>query len=404
MPLPHPAGAQPGLLPVSSLEAEQGPRNGGGIRGADSGTPSPPLPPGSASRQLSPGQDGGPKDEGPELCQSRAKAVSGRHSSVWFLAEFKSVGKKVVSSSPGRGSGQRGERGTEPGVDSGASGQTQRWTAPAPRRGRKGSRAPPHAAVPGLRVAGRRRRAGAGAGRAVQPAGFPRSHPRRSRGPGCGQLRSAQRRTKARLSPCRAAPQSFTYRAAHGELPRLVPNPVPPGGPAQRARSAAASGGEERDSARLRVQRAGIPQEHPGSAPRCRGLPRPSPPFSPAARGEHLRKRPRASSRDALETAQYHTDGNWDRAAAGPEGPHPSRNTRGTNTRGRGSPRPPLTAASTGRPDPQQRPRPARPGRLSPGSGCHLQAAAGSAGPSLRQGPPSGGEGGAVRGCAPGAE
>lgn len=206
MPLPHPAGAQPRLLPVSSLEAEQGPRNGGGIRGADSGTPSPPLPPGSASRQLSPGQDRGPKDEGPELCQSRAKAVSGRHSSVWFLAEFKSVGKKVVSSSPGRGSGQRGERWTEPGVDSGASGQTQRWTAPAPRRDRKGSRAPPHAAVPGLRAAGRPRRAGAGAGRAVQPAGFPRSHPRRSRGPGCGQLRSAQRRTKARLSPCRAAP------------------------------------------------------------------------------------------------------------------------------------------------------------------------------------------------------
>lgn len=277
MPLPHPAGAQPRLLPVSSLEAEQGPRNGGGIRGADSGTPSPPLPPGSASRQLSPGQDRGPKDEGPELCQSRAKAVSGRHSSVWFLAEFKSVGKKVVSSSPGRGSGQRGERWTEPGVDSGASGQTQRWTAPAPRRDRKGSRAPPHAAVPGLRAAGRPRRAGAGAGRAVQPAGFPRSHPRRSRGPGCGQLRSAQRRTKARLSPCRAAPQSFTYRAAHGGASAARPEPRPAGRPGT-ARPERGCLRRGREGQRPAPGAAG--RDPPGTSRLCPALPGAPPPLS----------------------------------------------------------------------------------------------------------------------------
>ncbi|XP_065611665.1 collagen alpha-1(I) chain-like [Cyrtonyx montezumae] len=66
---------------------------------------------------------------------------------------------------------------------------------------------------------------------------------------------------------------------------------------------------------------AGIPQEHPGSAPRRRVLPRPSPPHSPATRGEHLRKRARAGTRGELEIAQYHyTDGSRDRAASGPGG------------------------------------------------------------------------------------
>lgn len=73
------------------------------------------------------------------------------------------------------------------------------------------------------------------------------------RGPGCGQLHSAQCRTKARLSPCQAAPQSFTYQEAHGEIPRLVSSLAPAGGPAHRARSAAASGGEERGRVRLWV-------------------------------------------------------------------------------------------------------------------------------------------------------
>lgn len=76
-------------------------------------------------------------------------------------------------------------------MGSGASGQTQRWTAPAPRRVREGSRALPHAAVPRRRAAGRPRRTGAEAVRAVQAAGFPRSHSRRSPEPPRTGLRAA---------------------------------------------------------------------------------------------------------------------------------------------------------------------------------------------------------------------